>query len=79
MIEAVRSTSIGRLSLLLPPPLALAVVRHLHLEPGERPSLDVGRRLLLPDEPLVAALEHLGSRLEANFGMRAGTSAGSLT
>ena len=25
-----------------PPALALAVLRHLHLEPGERPALDVG-------------------------------------
>ena len=39
-----RSEERKRFALRLPPPLALAVVRLLHLEPGDRPSLAVARR-----------------------------------
>jgi hypothetical protein len=48
----------------LPATLPLAVARLLYLEPGERPTLPIGRGLVLPDQPLVAALEDLGLRLQ---------------
>jgi hypothetical protein len=40
----------------------------LDLEPGERPTFTVGRGLVLPDEPFVAAREHLGDRAAIQSG-----------
>jgi hypothetical protein len=40
----------------------------LHLEPRECPPLSVARGLVPPDEPFVAAVEHLGPRLKAIVG-----------
>lgn len=62
----------------LPAPLALSVLRLLHLEPRERPALYVGGGLMFPDQPLIAALDHLGPRLEAAASEPGGQAAGQL-
>ena len=56
------SAAIARLG--LPAALALAVVRDLHLEPGQRAACTVGRRWVLGDQALVAALYDLRSRFQ---------------
>src|SRR6266403_2619749 len=45
--------------------LALGPVRLFDLEPVPRPAADVDARLILCDQPLIAALEYLGPRLQA--------------
>ena len=49
----------GSEPLTVPPPDAGRPPRHLHLEPGLGPAADIGTRLVLGDEPLVAAGQHL--------------------
>src|SRR5262249_30492512 len=48
--------------------LPAALLRHLHLGPGGRAPATVGRRRVLRDQALVAALDHLRSRVEAVVG-----------
>ena len=46
----------------LPPILGISPPGHLHLEPGPRPAADVGAGLVLGDEPVVVAGDHLRPR-----------------
>src|SRR4029077_19730185 len=62
--HAAVAASAPSLPLRLPPPFSLPVLGLLDLQPGQRPAFSVGRGLVLPDHPFVAALEHQGPGLE---------------